>query len=138
VAIDHAAHRRLIAKRYGAASHASVDGLEPAADVVIVDALADEPAVRASLRLLRPGGTLVLGEPGVASVKSMQLLTGASVREAPWPDLERLEELVLAIEQREVDLSPIVSHVMPLEEAGAAYRLVAEATPGTLGVLLKP
>lgn len=57
---------------------------------------------------------------------------------ANWPTLEQARRAEMAIRLRQVDLTPLVSTVLPLDEAAEGYRLALESPPGTRSVLLKP
>ncbi len=80
------------------------------------------------------------------------IVTGMSVRSAPSNapivstcvdegDLPRFDEVrrtEMAIRLRQLELAPVVSTVLPLDDAVEAYRLAVERPPGIRGVLLKP
>ena len=55
-----------------------------------------------------------------------------------WPTLEEARRAEMAIRLRQIDLTPLVSTVVPLDEAIEGYRLAIEEPPGTRSVLLKP
>jgi threonine dehydrogenase-like Zn-dependent dehydrogenase len=63
---------------------------------------------------------------------------GSSEHALPWPTLEQVRRAEMAIRLRQVDLTPLVSTVLPLDEAAEAYRVAIDAPPGVRSVLLKP
>ena len=76
--------------------------------------------------LLTPDPEGVSGEPP------------AIVVAAAWPTLEQTRRAEMAIRLRQVDLTPLVSTVVPLDEAAEGYRVAIESPPGARAVLLKP
>lgn len=55
-----------------------------------------------------------------------------------WPTFEDARRAEMAIRLRQIDLTPLVSTVLPLDEAAEAYRVAIEQPPGVRSVLLKP
>ncbi len=88
----------------------------------------------------------------LASIHPAVVITGMSVQSPPpdlhvistspeslgWPTLEETRSTEMAIRLRQIDLTPLVSTVLPLDEAVEAYRVAIERPPGVRGVLLKP
>lgn len=54
------------------------------------------------------------------------------------PSLEETRRTEMAIRLQQLDLTPLVSTVLPLDDAAEAYRLAVEQPPGVRSVLLKP
>src|SRR5699024_9623388 len=99
------------------------------------------PAV--GLRLLRPGGRLVLGsvvdEPIVLGTTG----TGVTAREicvrgAYVSTLAALQTVTAMARSGVLDLSDAVSHVLPLEHAEKALQLVAEHPPDLQRLVIVP
>lgn len=63
---------------------------------------------------------------------------GSHENALPWPTLEQVRRAELAIRLRQIDLTPLVSTVLPLDQAAEAYRIAIDAPPGARSVLLKP
>lgn len=55
-----------------------------------------------------------------------------------WPTFDNARRAEMAIRLRQIDLTPLVSTVLPLDEAVEAYRVAVEQPPGIRSVLLKP
>ncbi len=108
-------------------------GIEPGADVV-VEATGSPEGFAAARRLLRPRGVLALKSTFQGDVSfdpSMLVVDEITVvgsRCGPFPPALRL------LEQRLIDVEPLVDSVYPLSEGLAAF--ARARTPGTLKVLL--
>ena len=128
----HAAKLAILERR-GIATRLAEDGLEAQADIV-VEATGNPESFATARRLVRPRGTLVLKSTfhGQAELDLSRLvvdeitLTGS--RCGPFPAALRL------LEQRLVDVEPLVHEVWPLERGVAAFERAA--APGVLKVLL--
>ena len=84
---------------------------------------------------MRPGNTVVLTSPDGGGD------TGSAfdkVVRAGWPSRHRLEELAMAVHLKLVDLTPLVSHTLPLDQAATGYAIASGAKTGVSKVLLKP
>jgi (R,R)-butanediol dehydrogenase / meso-butanediol dehydrogenase / diacetyl reductase len=108
----------------------------PGADVVF-DAAGVPGAVREAIRLTRPGGTVVIvgvhSEPAAVDLRAVTFaeltLTGTRVY--------RPADIDLALTLLEtLDVSPLVSDVVPLDEAAAAFGRLARGE--SLKVLVQP
>lgn len=82
--------------------------------------------------LFDSAGLLVATDP-CASIKNRPAFDPAS-----WPSHEQARKAEMAIRLRQVDLTALVSTVVPLDEAAEGYRVALEAPPGVRSVLLKP
>jgi threonine dehydrogenase-like Zn-dependent dehydrogenase len=56
----------------------------------------------------------------------------------PWPTIEQVRRAEMAIRLRQIDLTPLVSTVLTLDQAAEAYLVAIDAPPGARSVLLKP
>ena len=63
---------------------------------------------------------------------------GATVTATHWPDLAEVKSIVTSLQIRRLDLTPLVSHVVPLDEVQDAYEAAAGPGSGVQKVLLKP
>lgn len=122
-AVDQHPARLAAAKTFGANS-LSIDEIrssDTAAVIVAPDVLA----------MGRPNGAHIIStDPN----NSMPGLVSAVL----WPDVEQAKRAEMAIRLRQIDLTALVSTVVPLDEATEGYRVATEDPPGTRCVLLKP
>lgn len=110
-------------------------------DTVIVGSTREYPGFEAVTRLLKNSGSIIFSEPyGAARVTEQGLVLpdGVSVSVTNWPTNEDASKIVTAIQIRRLDLTPLVSHVIPFDEAQSAYEAATEPSPGVQKVLLKP
>ena len=135
------------ARRTLAASYASIafenfdDSAQRQSDVVIVGAIRDCPGLEAVAGSVKPGGCIVFAEPYGASRilgPGTTFPQGVTVTAADWPDVDDAKRIVTDLQIRRIDLTPVVSHVMPLDEVQDAYEAAAVPGPGVQKVLLKP
>lgn len=63
---------------------------------------------------------------------------GATGEDNKWPTHDEVRRAEMAVRLRQIDLTPLVSTVLPLDEAVEAYRVAVEMAPGVRSVLLKP
>ena len=109
-------------------------------DVVIVGALRDGPNIEAAMKSVKAGGNIIFVEPYGASriVESgMSFPEGVTITSADWPSVDDAKRIVTELQIRRIDLTPVVSHVMPLDEVQDAYEAAAGPGPGVQKVLLK-
>jgi threonine dehydrogenase-like Zn-dependent dehydrogenase len=111
---------------------------------VAIEALGTQSTFEASLRVLRPGGTL-----SSLGVYSSDLSIPLSAFAAGLGDhttvttlcpggKERMRRLMEVIASRRVDLNPLVTHRFKLEQIEAAYDLFANQRDGVLKVAITP
>jgi threonine dehydrogenase-like Zn-dependent dehydrogenase len=108
--------------------------------VVIVGALRDGPGIEAAMKSVKAGGNIIFVEPCGASriVESgMSFPEGVTITSADWPSVDDAKRIVTELQIRRIDLTPVVSHVMPLDEVQDAYEAAAGPGPGVQKVLLK-
>jgi 2-desacetyl-2-hydroxyethyl bacteriochlorophyllide A dehydrogenase len=152
LAVDHHAYRLAKAKELGSIA-IDFDHEDAAARVrdysegrgadVVVEAVGKAEALSTALELLRPWGTLVT--MGIFMEPSFELpLRDFNVRHLTWraspvpPVKNYMPRLISLVVRGRLDPSPIVSHVLPLEEAPRGYQLMADREDEALKVLLKP
>jgi len=144
-AFDLRPARLALAKRYGARpvnvrDPEAAESVMPA-DVVIAGALADRPGTAWIAGAVRPGGTIVFTEPdglGKWAALDVPVRPGLQMVAAEWPSQEQASKLATLVHMKRLDLAPVVSHVVPLDLAGDAYREALMRGPTVLKVLLKP
>lgn len=144
-ALDFRPPRLTVARRYGA-TPVNVRGAGAAkliqpADTVIAGEIADWPRAPWTAVTVRPGGTIIFTEPdGIEKWRALNLPVhhGVKLVAADWPAQEQAAKLATLIHIRKLDLMPVVSHVIPLEEASEAYSQAVSRGPAVMKVLLKP
>jgi 2-desacetyl-2-hydroxyethyl bacteriochlorophyllide A dehydrogenase len=152
LAVDHHAYRLAKAKEVGSIpidfDHEDVaarvrDHSDGRGADVVIEAVGKAEAVSTALELLRPWGTLVtMGafmEPSFKFPLRDFNLSHFTWRASPAPPVRNYIPRLISLMQRgRLDSSPVVSHVLPLEEAPRGYQLMAEREDEALKVLLKP
>ena len=133
--------RRTLAVSYSTSVFASAaEAADHQSDVVIVGALRDGPGIEAAMKSVKAGGNIIFVEPYGASriVESgMSFPEGVTITSADWPSVDDAKRIVTELQIRRIDLTPVVSHVMPLDEVQDAYEAAAGPGPGVQKVLLK-
>ncbi|MDA1280555.1 MAG: hypothetical protein O3B95_11065 [Chloroflexi bacterium] len=138
---DHAARQAL-------ATHIAGNGREDEfgenprrSDVVIVGATGDYPGSGLVAKSVKPGGAIIFAEPyGPSRIGEHDFLLprGVTISSTQWPTVEQVKKIVTELQIRRLDLTPVVSHVIPLDEVQDAYEAAAMPGPGVQKVLLKP
>ncbi len=151
VAVDPLPDRLDRARKLGAtstvqatAAEALDDGLAETADLVVEAVGIPETIAVAPAMARRSGITLMFGVPrnlppnGRVGFDVRDLLyREARIIYSHGPDLER--DIGLArdlIAAGRVDVSPVVSHVMPFDQVAEAYQMAYERRPGTAKIVL--
>lgn len=109
----------------------------------VVDFTGDARAIPAGVRMLRPGGRLVIGSVDDRPAALGTTVTGVSSRQlevrgtyiSTMTDLQAVTDLA---REGRLDLSDAVSSVRPLDQALDALHLVAEHPPGLQRLVLTP
>ena len=110
-------------------------------DVVIVGATIDAPGFATIANLVKPDGYVIFSEPDApAKLLNSDITFPANVvvSHARWPDGSEAKRVVTAMQIKKLDLTHVVSHVIPLDEAQEAYEAAAGPEPGVQKILLKP
>jgi threonine dehydrogenase-like Zn-dependent dehydrogenase len=111
---------------------------------VAIEALGTQETFEAALRSLRPGGTL--SSLGVYSGK-LQVPYDAfaagigdyRIATTLCPGgKERMRRLMEVVRSGRVDLTPLLTHTVRLEEIATGYRIFGERLDGVLKVAVKP
>ena len=142
LAVENHAARRTLASQF---SKASLTGDQISKnqrfDAVIVGAIREYPGFDVVSKLLKPDGTLIFCEPyGSERVKDSGTVIpdALKVASASWPTNKEAQKIITALQIRRLDLTPLVSHVIPLDQAQEAYEAAAGPSAGVQKVLLKP
>jgi threonine dehydrogenase-like Zn-dependent dehydrogenase len=111
---------------------------------VTIEALGTQQTFESALRCLRPGGTL--SSLGVYSGK-LQMpyeafaagLGDHRIVTTLCPGgKERMRRLMEVVRTGRVDLTPLLTHTVPLEKIEEGYRIFGERLDGVLKVAVKP
>ncbi|MDG0866009.1 alcohol dehydrogenase catalytic domain-containing protein [Candidatus Lucifugimonas marina] len=142
VAVEDHAARNTLASQFAMSTFRSSDQLPPQqADVVLVGSTSEYSGFEPVAALVKPGGSVIFSESyGPARVAESGTLfpEGVTISTAAWPTVEDAKKIVTAMQIRRLDLTPIVSHVIPMDEVQEAYEAAAIPGPGVQKVLLKP
>lgn len=108
---------------------------------IVVEAVGMEPTLNGAMQWVKPGGRLVMAgiyekevqiDPNEIVNKELNL---AGVNTYSRADLERAIELVAS---GQVDVAPLVSHVLAADEAPQAFEMLTGGDAGALKILIKP
>jgi threonine dehydrogenase-like Zn-dependent dehydrogenase len=142
IAVENHTARRTLASGFASEAFAS-DGQFPEnqADIVIVGSIREYPGFDTVAKLVKPGGSIIFSEPyGPTRVteSGITFTEDVMISSAAWPTNLDAKKIVTAMQIRLLDLTPLVSHVIPLDEVQDAYEAAANASQGVQKVLLKP
>ncbi len=142
IAIEDHTERRKLADGFTLKSFSSNECLNTSkVDVLIVGATIEAPEFSTLANLVQPDGHVIFCEPDGPSrlLKSdITLPRKVVVSHAKWPDVSEAKRIVTAMQIKKLDLTAVVSHVIPLDEAQEAYEAAAGPGPGVQKILLKP
>ncbi len=154
ITVDGIAGRLEISRRVGADVTINFRETEPVTEImrltdgrgvdVAIEALGTQQTFENALRVLRPGGTL-----SSLGVYSSDLRIPLGAFSAGLGDIkivtslcpggkERLRRMMAVIQSGRVDLKPLVTHRMKLEQIEAAYELFANPRDGVLKIAITP
>lgn len=154
ITVDGIAERLEISRQVGADVTINFRETEPVAEImrltdgrgvdVAIEALGTQQTFENALRVLRPGGTL-----SSLGVYSSDLRIPLGAFSAGLGDIkivtslcpggkERLRRMMAVIQSGRVDLKPLVTHRMKLEQIEAAYELFANQRDGVLKIAITP
>jgi len=154
ITVDGIAERLEISRQVGADLTINFRETEPVAEImrltdgrgvdVAIEALGTKQTFENALRVLRPGGTL-----SSLGVYSSDLRIPLGAFSAGLGDIkivtslcpggkERLRRMMAVIQSGRVDLKPLVTHRMKLEQIEEAYELFANQRDGVLKIAITP
>jgi alcohol dehydrogenase len=152
IAIDNEPARLRIAQAFGATSIILAEG-DPVREIleltggcgvdVAIEALGKQATFENALRSLKPGGTL--SSVGVYSghVRIPADAFGAGLEDQTVITTlcpggkARMHRLMRLVEARRIHLTPLLTHVFPLDEIARAYELFGSRQKGVLKVAIK-
>jgi len=142
IAIEDHDARRTLADGFAGSTFTSTDDF-PAnqSDVVIVGSIREYPGFETVIRAVKPGGTIIFSEPYSPArlvEAGIALPQGITISAATWPTTQEVKKIVTEIQIRRLELTPLVSHMYPFDEAQDAYEAAAGPGTGVQKVLLKP
>jgi alcohol dehydrogenase len=152
IAVDSDPNRLKMAQRFGATAVVMTEGdalavirevTEGRGVDVAIEALGTQETFEKSLRALRPGG--MLSSVGVYSGHLQVPLDaiGAGLADQTIVTTlcpggkERMSRLMRLVRSHRIDLTPLFTHVFPLEEINQAYKLFAARGDGVLKVAIR-
>jgi 2-desacetyl-2-hydroxyethyl bacteriochlorophyllide A dehydrogenase len=109
----------------------------------VVDFTGDETAAATGLRMLRAGGSLVVGSVVDKPIQLGTSVTGLTAREmrvrgAYVSTMDELRTVTSLARAGKLDLSGAVSHVLALEQTAEALRLLEERPSGLQRIVVRP
>ncbi len=152
IAVDSDARRLKMAQQFGATA-VVLSEAESVREIleltdgtgvdVAIEALGEQQTFENSLRCLKPGGTL--SSVGVYSghVHIPLEAFGAGLADQTIVTTlcpggkERMKRLMRLVETRRIDLTPLFTHVFPLDEIGKAYELFGSRRDGVLKIAIR-
>jgi threonine dehydrogenase-like Zn-dependent dehydrogenase len=154
IAVDALPKRLEMARRFGATVALNPEDIDPV-DVakrltdghgvdVAIEALGQQETFENALRSIRPGGTLsslgVYSGKIVAPYEAFHAGLGDQriVTTLCPGGKERMRRLMAMIEQRRIDVSPLVTHRFALDEIDEAFEVFSHQRDGVLKVALYP
>ena len=149
IAVDSIPYRLELARKLGAtpmslenAQQAILDRTEGRGADVTIEAVGNEGALTAAIMAARGGGTVsvigVFAAPsfnfpiGYAFARDLKFSIGLANINAHIPELSRL------IASGTLDPRPLISHIMPLDDAAKGYEIFNARKDNVMKVLLKP
>jgi threonine dehydrogenase-like Zn-dependent dehydrogenase len=138
---DHLARRTLASTFASEALSASEVVGHDQVDVAIVGSIREFAGFDIVTRLVKPEGTIIFSEPyGISRITELGIAVpeGLAITTGSWPTTDDARKIVTAMQIKRLDLTPLVSHVIPLDEAREAYEAAAGPGSGVQKVLLKP
>jgi threonine dehydrogenase-like Zn-dependent dehydrogenase len=153
IAIDSDENRLSMAKRMGADVTLDYQHADVVAEVkrltdggadVAIEALGSQATFENCLRCLRPGGTL--SSLGVYSGKLQVPYDAFAAGIGDYRIVttlcpggkERMRRLMEMVKHGRLDLTPLLTHVFPLEKIQEAYKVFGERLDGAIKVAIKP
>ena len=113
----------------------------PRADTVIVGAISEGPDVDTILASVKPSGRIIFAEPyGASSILrgGVTLPEDVTISTTVWPNSVEAKKIVDRLQIHQLDLTSLVSHVIPLDLVQDAYEAAAGPALGVQKVLIKP
>jgi threonine dehydrogenase-like Zn-dependent dehydrogenase len=154
IGVDSNAERLEVARRFGANVTLNINEGDPIQEIkrltggrgvdVAIEALGRQETFENALRAIRPGGTLsslgVYSGKLVAPYEAFYAGLGDQkiVTTLCPGGKERMRRLMTMIENRRVDLTPLVTHSFALDDIQEAYDLFSHQRDGVLKVALHP
>lgn len=154
IAVDSLPERLEMAKRFGANVVINPKEKDPVGEIlsltgnagvdVAVEAVGTQPTFEACARSVRKGGTISsIGVYGLTPMLSMPTINPSFLHRQIVTTLcpsghDRLEHLMNVLQYGGVDLSPLYTHRMNLDELPKAYDLFRSKAEGVLKIAITP
>ncbi len=154
IAVDAVPERLEMSKRFGANVVINAREEDPVARImaltnnqgvdVAIEAVGTQTTFEAATRSVRRGGTVSsIGVYGLTPMLQMPTIVPSFLHRQVVTTLcpsgrDRLEHLLALIEYGNVDLTPLFTHRLKLDQAAAAYDLFRSKTEGVLKIAITP
>lgn len=139
VAVDNHKSRLSLAIQFGAEklNKESYNSFKP--DFVVISPFYDAPPINDLSAYLNSNSELIYSDPSGTKLpmEYSRLLKFQNSLICHWPSLNDMKRITKTI-WPQINSAPLVSHVIPLEQASEAYKIAYDNSEGTQGVLLKP
>ena len=120
----------------------SIDGLPPDSFDVVVDATGVPALMEKTVSLVRPGGRILLfGVPpntSRISLDAFAIFRKGLTLLSSYTSVRNSIQAVRLLESGKIDVSPLVSHELPLEDFRQGIELIEQGREGVLKVLMRP
>lgn len=106
----------------------------------VVEAVGKQETLNSAVAVSAPGGVVsvvgVFQQP--VSINAPRMLSKNSTLSIGMGDLGRIQELIHLIAADRLDLTPLITHRMPLADVMAAYDMFEKRADGAIKILLTP
>ena len=106
----------------------------------VVEAVGRQETLNNAVAVSAPGGVVsvvgVFQQP--VSINAPKMLSKNTTLTIGMGDLGRIQELIDLIAAGRLDLTPLITHRLPLDDAVAAYEIFEKRTDGVVKILLTP
>jgi alcohol dehydrogenase len=106
----------------------------------VVEAVGRQETINNAIAVSAPGGVVsvvgVFQQP--VSINAPRMLSKNTTLTIGMGDLGRIQELIDLIAAGRLDLTPLITHRLPLDDVIAAYEIFEKRTEGVVKILLTP
>jgi 2-desacetyl-2-hydroxyethyl bacteriochlorophyllide A dehydrogenase len=141
--VDKNEARLELARRCGAAkTAASLDGIQPESFDVVVDATGFPPLMEKTVSYVRNGGKILLfGVPpngATLTLPAFLIFRKGLTILSSYTSVRNSIQAVRLLSSGKIDVKPLVSHELPLNELQRGIELVEKGREGALKILIHP
>ena len=127
--------RLAAAKAYGAAEIIVEDVRSGEIDTVVIGSGLSDDLLTELLNRVGHRAKFLFTNPALNLASKIGVQQATTLH---WPGQEEVRKTEMEIRLKRLDLTPLVSTVLPLDEAEQAYQMALDSPPGTRSILLKP